>query len=497
MNKAHSNINWENLPSTNTPLNQQNLNKMDNAIDTIDDRVIVHDNEITQLQGYETMAAQSATAAANSASTASTKATAAATSATNSENFYKYSKSYAVGGTGIRSGEDTDNSKYYYEQVKSMSSGGHAIMDSNGTAMAGRSILQFANSRVKDDATNDKTIVAPAHGHTNLLNPTADTTTINGVTCTKNSDGTYTLTGTATGWVTLDVCTVDVVEGVSYRLVGCPSGGSGTTYRMGLYTNESSPSSVIQDLGTGRNWVSDRTATLKVRIVIQPNYAISGSLVFKLMLTTDLSVSYNDYVQYSGSGELNENVAALYEGLESTDANLANVHSQIVTSGNIESGNTATHAHTVGTYIQWKGKFYVVTAAIAVGDTLAVGPNLAAKTVGEVLTQINSDLSDIGGKGNYASLKTIGQVENFKYSDYRFLYIALRTSSYSVILDSTLVPTDILPNSGVGKMEIGRYESPDYALTGVLVFDSSSVRLENLLSTGLNNFSDLLVYGIK
>jgi hypothetical protein len=46
-------------------------------------------------------------------------------------------------------------------------------------------------------------------------------------------------------------------------------------------------------------------------------------------------------------------------------------------------------------------------------------------------------------------------------------------------------------------MEIGRYESPNYALIGVLVFDSSSVRLENLLSIGLNNFSDLLVYGIK
>lgn len=284
--------------------------------------------------------------------------------------------------------------KAYYDNLASFGTKNHSIMDSNGSPMPARDVLQFANSRVKDDSTNNKTIVAPAHGHTNLLNPTADTTTINGVTCTKNSDGTYTLTGTATGWVTLDVCTVDVVEGVSYRLVGCPSGGSGTTYRMGLYTNESSPSSVIQDLGTGRNWVSDRTATLKVRIVIQPNYAIIGSLVFKLMLTTDLSVSYDDYVQYSGSGELNENVAALYEGLESTDANLANVQSQIVTSGNIESGNTATSAHTVGTYIQWKAKFYVVTAAIAAGDTLAVGTNLSAKTVGEVLTALNDGLGN-------------------------------------------------------------------------------------------------------
>lgn len=30
------------------------------------------------------------------------------------------SKSYAVGGTGIRKGEDTDNAKYYYEFIKYM-----------------------------------------------------------------------------------------------------------------------------------------------------------------------------------------------------------------------------------------------------------------------------------------------------------------------------------------------------------------------------------------
>jgi hypothetical protein len=158
--------------------------------------------------------------------------------------------------------------------------------------------------------------------HTNLLNLTYDTSTVNGVVITHNSDNTYTLSGTATGWVTPDICTVDVVEGVSYRLVGCPSGGSGTTYRMGLYTNESSPSAIIQDLGTGRNWVSDRTATLKIRIVIQPNYAISGSLLFKPMLTTDLSATYDDFVQYSGDGELNQNMAELYNNLATTNSRI-------------------------------------------------------------------------------------------------------------------------------------------------------------------------------
>ncbi len=40
MQKAHSNINWENYPSDETPVNEQNLNKMDKSIDAIDDRVL-------------------------------------------------------------------------------------------------------------------------------------------------------------------------------------------------------------------------------------------------------------------------------------------------------------------------------------------------------------------------------------------------------------------------------------------------------------------------
>lgn len=44
MNKAHENINWENYPSDNTALNAENLNKMDVAIDNIDNRVVLLDS---------------------------------------------------------------------------------------------------------------------------------------------------------------------------------------------------------------------------------------------------------------------------------------------------------------------------------------------------------------------------------------------------------------------------------------------------------------------
>lgn len=40
MQKVYNRINWENYPSEHTPLNESNLNRMDYALDEIDDRVI-------------------------------------------------------------------------------------------------------------------------------------------------------------------------------------------------------------------------------------------------------------------------------------------------------------------------------------------------------------------------------------------------------------------------------------------------------------------------
>lgn len=43
MNKAYSRINWVNYPSTNTPINDTNLNAMDSALNEIDNRVVSMD----------------------------------------------------------------------------------------------------------------------------------------------------------------------------------------------------------------------------------------------------------------------------------------------------------------------------------------------------------------------------------------------------------------------------------------------------------------------
>lgn len=71
-------------------------------------------------------ASQSAAAASGSASQASAAAAAAAQSAANGETANKNAQSWAVGGTGTRPGEDTNNAKYWAEHAEAVAGGDFA-----------------------------------------------------------------------------------------------------------------------------------------------------------------------------------------------------------------------------------------------------------------------------------------------------------------------------------------------------------------------------------
>ena len=60
----------------------------------------------------------------------------------------------------------------------------------------------------------------------------------------------------------------------------------------------------------------------------------------------------------------------------------------------------ATASHAVGSYIVWNGQLYEVTASIAVGETLTVGTNITAKTVGGELTTLKNGLSTVTNRVN-------------------------------------------------------------------------------------------------
>lgn len=76
--------------------------------------------------GAASSASQSAAAASGSASQASAAAAAAAQSAASVDGINKTAQSWAVGGTGTRPGEDTDNAKYWAEKAQAVVGGDFA-----------------------------------------------------------------------------------------------------------------------------------------------------------------------------------------------------------------------------------------------------------------------------------------------------------------------------------------------------------------------------------
>ena len=130
----------------------------------------------------------------------------------------------------------------------------------------------------------------------NLLNATLQTTTQNGVTCTNNGDGTYTLNGTATTITTFDIA--QDVSCSSFRLVGCPVGGAhDASYELQARTNN-----LIYgyDTGDGKNIKADEIFFIRIRI----NAGINcNNLLFKPMIV-DASLypdaTYDDFEPYVG-----------------------------------------------------------------------------------------------------------------------------------------------------------------------------------------------------
>ena len=130
----------------------------------------------------------------------------------------------------------------------------------------------------------------------NLLNPTLQTTIKNGVTCTANGDGTYTLNGTATTTTVFDIA--QDVSCSSFRLAGCPvGGGHDASYELQARTDN-----LIYgyDTGDGKNIKADENFFIRIRI----NTGINcNNLLFKPMIV-DASLypdaTYDDFEPYTG-----------------------------------------------------------------------------------------------------------------------------------------------------------------------------------------------------
>ena len=320
---------------------------------------------------------------------AAASAQAAAQSATNAELDAKLSQSYSVGKSGIRDGEDTDNSKYYSEQAKKYAdeaqeiAGGNFIPKSekgvaNGVAVLNanlaveKAVADEDGNNIKDTyvtqqqvpnlvKVDDKTITKDEDGTlhgamsvevdselsttstnpvqnkivtaeisalkkentqqsteindvrkettVNLLNPTFETTTSNGVTFTNNGDNSFTIKGTSTGSSYTNSILIPVEIGKKYNLVG---------KYIAAYLKNNSTQIVTNHGDTTSTIFTAQEDKVNICLYVTKDDGKIDNIVSKPMLTTNLSATIDDFVPYTGNtGSLNRDVSDIRKDVDS------------------------------------------------------------------------------------------------------------------------------------------------------------------------------------
>lgn len=148
----------------------------------------------------------------------------------------------------------------------------------------------------------------------NFWNPTLQTTTINGITCTNNGDGTYTLSGQNDGtnqsYFKLTGSLVLNNDCVLTGCVGSDSGRFGLGVFDGTVTHEEVNDPIFLNAGTYP----------ESYIFVRVGVAIPDNTIIKPMITTNLDATYNDFVPYTGdTGKLNSDVASLLKRIEALE----------------------------------------------------------------------------------------------------------------------------------------------------------------------------------
>ena len=248
-------------------------------------------------------------------------------STNNAEESAKKSESWAVGGTSTRDGEDTDNSKYYSEQAKNYADKAQEIVGSNFITQAEKGVAggvaELNDNLAVEKAVGDEkgnniqgTYAKKSDTMVNLLKPTLHTTTENGITCTENGDGTYTVKGTATSTVTLPLGSIKRIN-KKLKICGSPSGAGLNTY--GINYGEIIMDSTA-DVGNGVMYYSTDEAGDFLYVFVMNGQTVND-VVFKPMVTTNIDATYSDFVPYTGdTGSISRDVADIktkIDGIES------------------------------------------------------------------------------------------------------------------------------------------------------------------------------------
>lgn len=149
----------------------------------------------------------------------------------------------------------------------------------------------------------------------NFWNPTLQTTTINGITCTHNGDGTYTLSGQNDGTnQSYFKLTGSLILNNDCVLTGCVGSDSGR-FGLGVFDGNMTHEEVNDPIFLNAGTYSESYIFVRVGVGIPDN------TIIKPMITTNLDATYNDFVPYTGdTGKLNSDVASLLKRIEALEA---------------------------------------------------------------------------------------------------------------------------------------------------------------------------------
>ena len=182
-------------------------------------------------------------------------------------------------------------SDYATNPFDCVSSGGGADIVANAAEMVTLDGLQggvpFSNITVSGDVVGQEVTLTACGKNLLKFSGHVESETISGVTFTRGANGVITANGTATAVAQYLSDTVEMTDGETYTLTGCPAGGSSAGYSI---TNQTTAN--ITDIGSGKTFTYDAAAfgSPRFKIRIAAGYTCDN-VVFRPILCSGAPVT--------------------------------------------------------------------------------------------------------------------------------------------------------------------------------------------------------------
>ena len=210
--------------------------------------------------------------------------------------------------------------------------------------------------------------------------------TENGITWTRNADGSVTANGTATAntfyycHYRLHPSNKFVLKNGNYIFSGCPSGGGDGKYWAYCDCTKNGSLRILGvDYGNG------------VSITLNGDDNDANSVKLSVVLTVRSGYTANNLTFYPML-RLAEDTDTTYQPYAMTNKELTDNKVNNTTIAPIEDGATASQTRNAGTYIMRRGQFYKVTQTIAKDSAITEGVNIESTSVSGEISEINSNL---------------------------------------------------------------------------------------------------------